>query len=107
MTVSATLHHVARCQGDIGGLHRYDSDYCMGRSLYAKGGARRRFAARHLLTCQAMYRGVELDTQRLQERRQRMQDLERNRERERELRAIQPIDNADKKIHQESLKRLA
>jgi len=55
----------------------------------------------------AMYRGVELDTQRLQERRQRMQDLERNRERESELRAIQPIDDADKKIHQESLKRLA
>ncbi|WFD28619.1 hypothetical protein MNAN1_003632 [Malassezia nana] len=40
---------------------------------------------------ETMYKGVERDEKRQQEKRQRMADLERNREREASLRQLQPI----------------
>ncbi|KAI3624116.1 hypothetical protein CBS14141_002544 [Malassezia furfur] len=42
-----------------------------------------------------MYKGVQRDEARQAERKHRMADLERQRERERDLRAIQPIDPSD------------
>ncbi|WFD44232.1 hypothetical protein MPSI1_002898 [Malassezia psittaci] len=45
-----------------------------------------------------MYKGVQRDEVRQQERLQRLADLEKQRERERDLRAIQPIDPNDKSI---------
>ncbi|KAI3617775.1 hypothetical protein CBS9595_003684 [Malassezia furfur] len=42
-----------------------------------------------------MYKGVQRDEARQAERKHRMADLERQRERERDLRAIQPIDSGD------------
>lgn len=44
---------------------------------------------------QTMYKGVQRDEARQAERRQRTADLERQRERERGLRTIQPIDAPD------------
>ena len=44
---------------------------------------------------QTMYKGVQRDEARQAERKHRMADLERQRERERDLRAIQPIDPSD------------
>lgn len=43
------------------------------------------------LLTQTMYKGVERDDKRQQEKRQRMADLERNRAREASLRQLQPI----------------
>ncbi|WFD20981.1 hypothetical protein MCAP1_003236 [Malassezia caprae] len=40
---------------------------------------------------ETMYKGVERDDQRQKEKRQRMEDLARNRERETALRQLQPI----------------
>ncbi|KOS14343.1 hypothetical protein Malapachy_4129 [Malassezia pachydermatis] len=40
---------------------------------------------------QTMYKGVERDEQRQREKAQRMADLRRNQEREKELRSIQPM----------------
>jgi len=80
-------HHVARGEDDAGCLDRRDHQHCGGCTLPANQGAR----GTCYVLMQTMYKGVERDDQRQREKRQRMEDLARNRERETALRQLQPI----------------